>query len=317
MQSRSRAFAEGTTANYLNTWVKYLSFCVYFSLVAFPASVQVLSWFAQRVANTAKSAKTVEASISAVRKLHTILKFSTRGFRDFWFQATVKGISRGCTHISSQASPMTPDILLKIYHQLDLANREDALFWLCCIMAFFLLFRKSNLLPNTLRGFNPAKQLKWADLVYTGHNIIVGIRWSKTDQFGRQLKTYPLPIIHDSFLCPLGAIRRVVQLTGAGADDHVFSRGDGTSLTYNQFQKRLRRVLAEADVPHSQGFSSHSFRRGGATFAYLCGVPTEIIKLLGNWRSDCYLRYIHLPLEARIAASELIKIKLMHAQFRY
>ena len=317
LESRSRAFAKKTAMNDVSVWVKYLEFCIYFGLVAFPATEQVISWFAQKVANTVKSARTVASAVSSVKKLHLILKFHIRGFKDYLLRITLMGIGRGCSHVSQQAQPITPDILSKIYGKLDLSLKEDALFWLCCIMGFFLLFRKSNLLPDTLRGFDPSKQLRWEDLVYTGHNIIVGIRWSKTDQFGRELKTYPLPVIPGSFLCPLNAIRNVLKFTGCKGTDHIFARGDGTSLTYRQFQNRLRGVLAAVGVSNPKDFSSHSFRRGGATFAYLCGVPTEIIKLLGNWKSDCYLKYIHLPLQARIAASELIKIKLMHARFNY
>ena len=33
-------------------------------------------------------------------------------------------------------------------------------------------------------------------------------------------------------------------------------------------------------------FSSRSFRQGGATFAFNCGVPTKFIKAQGDWRSD-------------------------------
>lgn len=39
-------------------------------------------------------------------------------------------------------------------------------------------------------------------------------------------------------------------------------------------------------------FSSHSFRRGGATFALSLGIPGEIIKLWGDWKSTAYLAYI-------------------------
>ena len=36
-------------------------------------------------------------------------------------------------------------------------------------------------------------------------------------------------------------------------------------------------------------FVGHSFHRGGASFAYQAGVPIELIKALGNWRSDTIL----------------------------
>ena len=59
-----------------------------------------------------------------------------------------------------------------------------------------------------------------------------------------------------------------------------------------------------------QVFSSHSFRRGGYTFAFLCGVPTELIKLLGGWESDCYFHYLEFPMEARAAVTQLMKHRI-------
>ncbi len=41
--------------------------------------------------------------------------------------------------------------------------------------------------------------------------------------------------------------------------------------------------------------SGHSLRRGGATYAMHCGVPTEVIKAQGDWASDCYLLYCIIP----------------------
>ena len=57
--------------------------------------------------------------------------------------------------------------------------------------------------------------------------------------------------------------------------------------------------------------TSHSLRAGGATNAFLAGVPSEIIKILGNWKSDCYLRYIRLPEQARLAAGVLVKYRVL------
>ena len=41
-------------------------------------------------------------------------------------------------------------------------------------------------------------------------------------------------------------------------------------------------------------FSPHSFRRGGATLAFDCGLPAVLIKLQGDWRSDAYLVYLEM-----------------------
>ena len=46
-------------------------------------------------------------------------------------------------------------------------------------------------------------------------------------------------------------------------------------------------------------FSLHSFRRVGATFAFDCHIPSEIIKLQGDWQSDAYLVYLELSLQQK------------------
>ena len=44
----------------------------------------------------------------------------------------------------------------------------------------------------------------------------------------------------------------------------------------------------------SKDYAGHSMRRGGATSMAIRGVPVWIIKAIGNWRSDCFMRYIQL-----------------------
>ena len=55
----------------------------------------------------------------------------------------------------------------------------------------------------------------------------------------------------------------------------------------------LRSILKGAGVPGN--YSSHSYRIGAATSAALAGVPDRVIKVLGRWFSDCYVRYIRTP----------------------
>lgn len=53
-------------------------------------------------------------------------------------------------------------------------------------------------------------------------------------------------------------------------------------------------------------FSGHSLRRGGATFAFKCGTPAELIKLQGDWRSDAYMLYLSLPLADRLLLTQIL-----------
>ena len=87
-----------------------------------------------------------------------------------------------------------------------------------------------------------------------------------------------------------------------GSTGICFRRPDSKPWIYSQFQRKFRSTLEKLDLP-SALYSTHSFRRGGATFAFLCGIPTEIIKLLGGWKTDTYFRYIEFPLEAKTSHS--------------
>jgi hypothetical protein len=53
-------------------------------------------------------------------------------------------------------------------------------------------------------------------------------------------------------------------------------------------------------------FSTHSFRRGGASWAFTAEVPTELIQLYGDWRSDAYKKYLKLE-DPGIATIGIIK----------
>ena len=46
--------------------------------------------------------------------------------------------------------------------------------------------------------------------------------------------------------------------------------------------------------------SGHSLRSGGATFQ--ANIPEEFIKRLGDWRSDAFKSYIHIPIKYRMYA---------------
>ena len=145
-----------------------------------------------------------------------------------------------------RAIPMTPTTLKLIYSQLDCSNTDDMVFWGACLVAFFLLFRKSNLLPNTQKGFDGKKQLMHQDVVQVEGRMIVGIRWAKNEQFNTELLTFPLPNLKGSVLCPVEAINRIKKSVAHGPRDHLLKLKNGNSLTYKQFQDKLRDTLKRA-----------------------------------------------------------------------
>ena len=64
-----------------------------------------------------------------------------------------------------------------------------------------------------------------------------------------------------------------------------FIRPDDSLFTYYQYHFKLKKVLSEQGYD-AQRFSSHSIRRGGCMFTFLCSVLTDLICNLGSWKTD-------------------------------
>ena len=60
---------------------------------------------------------------------------------------------------TTRALPITIDILLKIYNHIDLSDVKHATIWSLFLFAFFLMARKSNLVPDSVHKFDSKKQL--------------------------------------------------------------------------------------------------------------------------------------------------------------
>ena len=260
--TQGKAFALGTFSNFLSQWVIYLQFCIDFSLVALPASADTLVWYAQHLSTKLKAHTSLCCYLSGAKKLHQMLSLSTDSFNNYILKMTLQGLRRSNQHVVKQALPITPEWLENIKAHLNFDQEMDIVFWGACLVAFFLLFRKSNLVPNAQFTFDPSHQLRRNDLIFTGDHLIVGIRWAKNHQFSRELLTFPLPVIRGHPLCPVDAINNIFKHIKRKPTDHLFSFSDGTSLTYPAFQSKLRGVLAAAGHPTPLDFSSHSFRWG-------------------------------------------------------
>ena len=103
-----------------------------------------------------------------------------------------------------------------------------------------------------------------------------------------------------------------VSTTDSQAFNWLAERQAAKVFTYNSFVLVLRRHLASLGFDPKL-YAGHSFRRGGASFAYHSGVPIELIKALGDWRSDTILIYLTMPLTVRLhSANMLCKAILRH-----
>ncbi len=303
--SMRAALASGTKTNLKVQWRSYLIFCEHFSLAPFPASVDVLSLYAQFLSRTFKTVEAIRNYLSGVRSLHLFQGLECPSSSEFELKLVLDGIKRLNPHCPKRARPITPVILNQIRNHLDLSDPVDATYWCAFVLAFFLFLRKSNLVPVSVDDFNPDKQLRRMDVALGSGALVVTINWSKTIQFGQKVLKLPLFALPGHPLCPVEAYSNMIKLVPGPPSAPAFSLRKShkrklrlVPLTYSKFQKKLRFVLDCIGLP-SNLFSSHSFRRGGATWAFESNIPGELIKLQGDWASDSYLKYLEFSFKSR------------------
>jgi hypothetical protein len=208
----------------------------------------------------------------------------------------MRGIRRHLGDMAQRKAPMTLTLLFVLHnlHNLDIATSHGANIWASALIMFSDLLRISNVLPASSRKFNPQLHLRRQDFEFTQEGLTVIIRWSKTNQFRSRIIILPLPRLRGHTLCPVQAAFHAFRLSaGAPMEGPPFVTRQGTSwcpLTPSTFIQRVKVALSHTCDPRD--FAGHSFRRGGACWAYSNGVPVELIRQLGDWKSNAYQRYI-------------------------
>ncbi len=254
------------------------------------------------------SISSVKNYVSGIRTLHKFLGLPFPPIDAFFPALFFKGLARTNPHYPHQKAPITPAILLSIHSILNFSDPSSHSFWAACLLAFFSFARKSNLFPPNLKAFNkdPSKHLTRGNIQICSYGLLLTFVWSKTIQSGGRALHIPICSIPNSILCPLRAYTNMLTLFPAPATSPAFLVLSPTlpaPLFQSAFVAKLRSSLALLDLP-PLSFSGHSFRRGGASWAFQCGVPGELVKLLGDWKSDAYLGYLHTPLKDRISVSK-------------
>ena len=280
---------------------------MFFRRTALPAQTQTLVNYMQFLAKKLKALGSIKAYVAGVKTLHELLDVSTTAFSTLRVKLMWMGLENTILHVPKRAKPISPEILAAIHDTLDLNKANEIAFWALCVTAFFILARKSNLVPT--KTFDSTKQLARRHLTFYKDYVDVVIHWTKTRRPNQDPLEYPLYIIPGSKICPFKALSDMVRVIPAHSNSCCFMWDNGKPITYNQFMTKLRKCLKLAGFDSKQ-FSTHSFRSGGASWAHRSGVPPEFIKLLGGWKSDVYHQYLEFGKESRQAAGALMRRKI-------
>lgn len=303
---RKCTFAENTKAAYSCQLKKYYKFCSLYGYDPVPASNDVLCKY---VAYLARSlcVNSIKQYLNIVRILHLENGFPNPLHENFYVAAVVRGVQRCKGSFVKQKLPITYEILSSFPKVLNLTNSRDLVFWAACLVAFFGMLRKSSLFPRQ---------------VHKGHMCVsscsvhswglrIALDYSKTIQFRERRAYIALPRnVHNSSMCPRTNLLRALRSCGCcQASDYLFSfisNGHRVRMTYELFGAMLKKVLRDLGLS-DRDYSGHSFRRGGASHALNSGIPSELVRAQGDWKSLAYLRYIDVS-DSAARAQQILKM---------
>lgn len=214
----------------------------------------------------------------------------------------LRGIRREKGDASTPKQPITPDILLAVVRILPAGQKFMAV-WVAMLVGFFAFLRKSHLCVESVSLTWSAALLlrKHVVLVPSKYCILVTVTCSKSVQFKQRVHTIVIQGLPGHLLDPYFWLAKYFAMVPAADEQPAFGYmvdDQYVPLSYSVFLSVMKDMLAQAGVK-PELYAGHSLRRGGATFAYQCGVNPLFIRIQGDWNSDAWLLYVGLSHEQK------------------
>jgi integrase len=86
--------------------------------------------------------------------------------------------------------------------------------------------------------------------------------------------------VENSVLCPVKAYNDMLRLIPRDKDSPLFLFKSGNPVFYSNFQTVVIKKISQIGL-NPDNYSTHSLRRGMATFAIRSGLSSDLIQLIG------------------------------------
>lgn len=303
--------AKNTNYVYNTGVLAYLNLVAFLAVLPLPVEDEILAQFVVFQSATCAYG-TLKVYLYGVRAWAL-----NRGFHfKPWYErhcvfSAMQGLKRLFGAEQSKKLAVSPELLLIMLGLMDFDDFNCVMLRAAMLTAFFGMFRKDNISVEKASAFNPRANLTRGDFIIKGTKVWVRVGHSKTNQFGRRFHWIPLVEIPGSKMCPVAAVRAALALyPELPGDAPMFlwkaaGSAEAKPMTHSNFVKAFKLYVKKAGLDW-KSYSGHSFRRGGATFAFNLGVRPELIQYLGDWASEAYKRYQEMSPETRLELPQVM-----------
>ena len=259
-----------------------------------PTALQVCAYI-ERLVERSYTPGTIRNHISAITTYMSLHSWSTKSIRSLRVVNALKAVDRNIRHVPLQRAPVTPELLRRIVRHMK--GRENGpMIVLAILLMFHAFLRQSNLLPRSVRTFDPTRQLTTSDVSVANSTMEITVKWSKTHQTLGDSRVINLHANPRSPLCPVTAYSRTQYIKGRTRPQRpLIAFQDGNPITLGYLKRQWSEVLISLHLSPAT-YSLHSLRRGGASYCYYQGgASINQVKRHGGWVSDSVRAYLKPP----------------------
>lgn len=259
----------------------------------FPASAEMLQDFAASYLRK-KGSRGISAKIYGVRAFHIQNRLPWNTTTQLKY--ILEGVRREAPADDQKEArrPVTKERLMMLEEGLDETDPKDIAVMAMASVAFFAQLRLGEILPPTEKPgrFDPRKNPVVGNLgegLSRKGSRTLHLPWTKTKKEKGE----------DVVICaqrgkinPVAALEYHIQANELGRDSPLAEyreiKGKRKTLTTRAFMARCNEIWKKNGM---QRLTGHCFRIGGTTCYLLAGISPDVVKALGRWSSDAFLRY--------------------------
>lgn len=259
----------------------------------FPASTTNLEdYAASRLGE--KGSGGIRGKIYGIRAFHIRNRLPWQ--TSIYLKYVLEGVKRSAPKDGKRPKrrPVTRQRLEMLAEDLNMDDPKDVAVFAIATMAFFAQMRMGEILPTCARmdmfdGERHATGKDMGEPVSQAGSRVLWLPWTKVaKEEGEEV----IICAQRGTIDPTRAWELHEGMNEIGSDTPLGSYldldGKRHILTVRKFIARCNEVWEGRDMPRLMG---HCFRIGGTTYYLLAGVPPDVVKAMGRWSSDAFLKY--------------------------
>ena len=285
------ALAPSSKRSYQHAWKTFISFAQTHERIPFPADQSTIVNFVTYLFNQGRACSSIKSTLSAIGYFHKLsnLPDPTKSY-------LVSKLLIGASNLRQTEDtrlPILPHTLKKLIGVIESVERDPytiIMFKAIYLLMFYAFLRISEIaVPNRSKLTDVLKLNDIKLFASNGRLTSMSVKFSNFKHHSGKPITIKIRA-RNSPLCPVAALANYLHVRG-NTPGPLFRTSRNTPLTTYAFSKTFKATLNHSNLDPTL-YKAHSFRIGAATSCAQKGVPFDVIRRLGRWKSDAFIHYI-------------------------